>query len=198
MFRLWCFLFSFVVTIPLASLKVDGIAGVGELSWWIVFLPVWAGNVMNFLMHVVSFANVLVAFRRTTMAGRREAQSNAFKSSKTVVFWNCCTPFAGVLPSVAMLIFVMWFEGMLCAKLAGQYTGSLFVVAIPLYILVVFLILHFLLMRSVGWLAGFGIICATAEMVVVPLRIEGVIGKASWFAVYAPIWTLAAVVIAYV
>jgi hypothetical protein len=167
------------------------------MSWWVVFLPIWVANGLIFILHLASFINIWVSFKHISQKQNRvrEAQSNAFKACKTVSFWNCCTPFGGVLPSTFMLAFVMWFEGVLCAKLQGA-TGSSFIVGIPLDILALFLMTYAVLMRTMSWLPGLGVACAIIELVLVPLRVEKVI-TVSWFAILAPLWVFALFVTVY-
>lgn len=109
-FEIWINLISFLLFTILLAVKYDPAIDIYSINWWMIFLPLFAGDALNAYFCIIIFIRMLL---ETTL-----------KFSLLRVLW-----------SGTFLLMTFLFKFLLCKRLLGQDTLDYSEVFTPIFIL---------------------------------------------------------------
>lgn len=109
-FEIWINLISLLLFTILLAVKYDPTVDVYSINWWMIFLPLFAGDALNAYFCIIIFIRMLL--------------ENTLKFSLLRVLW-----------SGTFLLMTFLFKFLLCKRLLGQVSLDYSEVFTPVFIL---------------------------------------------------------------
>lgn len=109
-FEIWINLISFLLFTILLAVKYDPTIDIYSINWWMIFLPLFAGDALNAYFCIIIFIRMLL--------------ENTLKFSLLRVLW-----------SGTFLLMTFLFKFLLCKRLLGQVSLDYSEVFTPVFIL---------------------------------------------------------------
>ncbi|CEG36118.1 uncharacterized protein PHALS_00436 [Plasmopara halstedii] len=131
-----------VLGVALVSLNFEGV--LGEVNWWLVFLPFWLANMAIFYAHLSSICHAKTL--------RRWADVESMSNEPLLPLLRRIVLVYAI--SFPLTILLLWSELAFCASLQHAAATSLYVCYAPLMVIQVAFVVRYLLCRSDSTLPG--------------------------------------------